>query len=146
MLITTCVHVDMVTTGSYMCLLVLGKVYRGVMSNNQHVAIKKITNDETFVREIRSLVHVKHPNLVPLLGYCENQSECFLIYELCPNGNLSDWLYGKRTPPHHPHTHTHTLIALSDMTHEFEFHQQQTETRLCHGFKGSRLQLAVLGG
>ncbi|KAI3452408.1 hypothetical protein Pfo_009073 [Paulownia fortunei] len=75
-----------------------GKVYRGVMSNNQHVAIKKITNDgcaDTFVREIRSLVHVRHPNLVGLVGYCENGSECLLIYELCPNGNLSEWLYGK---------------------------------------------------
>ncbi|KAH6830217.1 hypothetical protein C2S53_000186 [Perilla frutescens var. hirtella] len=72
-----------------------GKVYRGVLFNKQHVAIKQITNDDTYMREIRSLVHVKHPNLVPLLGYCENGSECFLIYELCPNGNLSDWLYGK---------------------------------------------------
>lgn len=89
--------------------MVLGKVYRGFMSNNQHVAIKKITNDETFLREIRSLVHVKHQNLAALLGYCEYGSECFLIYELCPNGNLSDWLYGKHLPPSR-----HTLIASSD--------------------------------
>ncbi|KAK4417747.1 Receptor-like protein kinase ANXUR2 [Sesamum alatum] len=75
-----------------------GKVYRGVLSNNQHVAIKKITDDgcvHTFLREIRSLVQVRHPNLVALVGYCENGSECFLIYELCPNGSLSEWLYGK---------------------------------------------------
>lgn len=64
------------------------------MSNNQYVAIKQIDKDETFVREIKSLVHLRHQNLVSLLGYCENGSECFLVYELCPNGNLSDWLYG----------------------------------------------------
>ncbi|KAL0343979.1 UNVERIFIED_CONTAM: Receptor-like protein kinase ANXUR2 [Sesamum angustifolium] len=75
-----------------------GKVYRGVLYNNQHVAIKKITDDgcvHTFLREIRSLVQVRHPNLVALVGYCENENECFLIYELCPNGSLSEWLYGK---------------------------------------------------
>ncbi|XP_034706406.1 nodulation receptor kinase-like [Vitis riparia] len=75
-----------------------GKVYRGILQNNQHVAVKHIINDnhmETFVREITSLSHIKHPNLVALLGYCEVEDECFLVYELCPNGNLSEWLFGK---------------------------------------------------
>lgn len=50
---------------------------------------------ETFVREVTSLSHVKHPNLVELLGHCEAADECFLVYELCHNGNLSEWLFGK---------------------------------------------------
>lgn len=49
---------------------------------------------ETFVREVTSLAHVKHPNLVALLGHCDGQDECFLVYELCHNGNLSEWLFG----------------------------------------------------
>ncbi|KAB2090882.1 hypothetical protein ES319_A03G152800v1 [Gossypium barbadense] len=75
-----------------------GKVYKGLLSNGQYVAIKHIINDgqiETFVREVRSLSHIKHPNLVALVGYCENEDECFLVYELCHHGNLSEWLYGK---------------------------------------------------
>ncbi|XP_021649045.2 proline-rich receptor-like protein kinase PERK3 [Hevea brasiliensis] len=75
-----------------------GKVYKGILSNNQHVAIKHIINDgnaETVVREVTSLLHVTHPNLVALLGYCVREDECFLIYELCPNGNLSEWIFGK---------------------------------------------------
>ncbi|XP_020416128.1 proline-rich receptor-like protein kinase PERK3 isoform X1 [Prunus persica] len=75
-----------------------GKVYKGILSNNQHVAIKHIINDgnvETFAREVTSLSHIRHPNLVTLLGYCVNEDECFLVYELCPNGNLSEWLFGK---------------------------------------------------
>ncbi|KAB2042036.1 hypothetical protein ES319_D02G188400v1 [Gossypium barbadense] len=74
------------------------KVYKGLLSNGQYVAIKHIINDgqiETFVREVRSLSHIKHPNLVALVGYCENEDECFLVYELCHHGNLSEWLYGK---------------------------------------------------
>ncbi|GFS35489.1 hypothetical protein Acr_00g0040100 [Actinidia rufa] len=75
-----------------------GKVYKGILSNKQHVAVKHIINDghaETFLREVRSLSHVRHPNLVALLGYCENEDEFFLVYELCPNGNLSEWLFGR---------------------------------------------------
>ncbi|KAI4350742.1 hypothetical protein L6164_005163 [Bauhinia variegata] len=74
-----------------------GKVYRGVMSNDQQVAIKHLISDgnmETFVREVTSLSHVKHPNLVALLGCCVEKDECFLVYELCPNGSLSEWLFG----------------------------------------------------
>ncbi|KAJ0038733.1 hypothetical protein Pint_23008 [Pistacia integerrima] len=60
--------------------------------------VKHIIKDgyvETFVREVRSLSDVQHPNLVALLGFCEDKDECFLVYELCHNGNLSEWLYGK---------------------------------------------------
>ncbi|TKY58633.1 Nodulation receptor kinase [Spatholobus suberectus] len=76
---------------------IAGKVYKGVLSNNQSVAVKHIAKEgymETFVREVRSLSHVRHQNLVALLGHCENDAECFLVYELCHNGNLSEWLFG----------------------------------------------------
>ncbi|KAJ0763269.1 putative protein kinase RLK-Pelle-URK-2 family [Helianthus annuus] len=75
-----------------------GKVYKGVLANGQNVAIKHIVNDgekETYVREITSLSHVKHPNLVRLLDHCEGEGECFLVYELCHWGNLSEWLFSK---------------------------------------------------
>ncbi|KAG5060603.1 hypothetical protein JHK87_001632 [Glycine soja] len=42
-------------------------VYKGTMTNNLNVAIKHIINDDgnvdTFVREITSLSHVRHPNI-----------------------------------------------------------------------------------
>ncbi|KAK1383774.1 proline-rich receptor-like protein kinase PERK3 [Heracleum sosnowskyi] len=77
---------------------IAGKVYKGILRNNQHVAIKQITDEgytETFFRELKSLSKVRHPNLVALLGYCRHKDECFLLYELCPNGNLSEWIFGK---------------------------------------------------
>lgn len=72
-------------------------MYKGILSNGQNVAVKHIINDgqmETFVREVTSLSHVRHPNLVSLLGHCEGRDECFLVYELCENGTLSEWLFG----------------------------------------------------
>ncbi|WOG93397.1 hypothetical protein DCAR_0312681 [Daucus carota subsp. sativus] len=77
---------------------IAGKVYKGILPNKQHVAIKQITDEgytETFLRELKSLAKVRHPNLVALLGYCRHKDECFLLYELCPNGNLSQWIFGK---------------------------------------------------
>lgn len=77
---------------------IAGKVYKGILSNSQHVAIKHIISEghtDTYVREVASLSDVRHPNLVALLGYCKNEDECFLVYELCHNGNLSEWLFGK---------------------------------------------------
>ncbi|KAJ1384883.1 Protein kinase domain [Sesbania bispinosa] len=76
---------------------IAGKVYKGILPNGHYVAVKHIIKEgymETFVREVRSLSHVKHPNLVALLGYCANEAECFLVYELCHHGKLSDWLFG----------------------------------------------------
>uniref|UniRef100_A0A8I6WTS5 Protein kinase domain-containing protein n=2 Tax=Hordeum vulgare subsp. vulgare TaxID=112509 RepID=A0A8I6WTS5_HORVV len=77
---------------------IAGKVYKGMLANGWPVAVKHIIKNEhaeTFVREVTSLSHVKHPNLVSLRGYCDGQEECFLVYELCVNGNLSEWLFGK---------------------------------------------------
>ncbi|OQU81736.1 hypothetical protein SORBI_3006G111400 [Sorghum bicolor] len=77
---------------------IAGKVYRGVLANGWPVAVKHIVKNEhaeTFLREVKSLSHVRHPNLVSLRGYCDGQEECFLVYELCVNGNLSEWLFGK---------------------------------------------------
>lgn len=68
-----------------------------MLANGWHVAVKHIIKDEdaeTFMREVTSLSHVKHPNLVTLRGYCEEDDERFLVYELCVNGNLSEWLFG----------------------------------------------------
>ncbi|CAL5370562.1 unnamed protein product [Camellia sinensis] len=75
-----------------------GKVYKGILSNKKPVAVKHIFNDkhvQTFLREVSSLSCIRHPNLVALLGCCENEDEFFLVYELCPNGNLAEWLFGK---------------------------------------------------
>lgn len=72
-------------------------MYKGILSNNQHVAIKHIIDDgkiQSFVREVTSLSHVRHPNLIALMGCCVMEDEYFLVYEFYPNGNLSEWLFG----------------------------------------------------
>ncbi|KAG9449958.1 hypothetical protein H6P81_009923 [Aristolochia fimbriata] len=44
--------------------------------------------------EIQSLLHIRHFNLVKILGYLEHQGGRMLIIEYVPNGNLREHLDG----------------------------------------------------
>ncbi|KAH0939147.1 hypothetical protein HID58_006608, partial [Brassica napus] len=71
-----------------------GRVYKGVMlETNLEIAVKKVSHDsrqglKEFVSEIVSIGRMRHPNLVPLLGYCRRRGELLLVYEYMPNGSL----------------------------------------------------------
>ncbi|CAI5980031.1 unnamed protein product [Closterium sp. NIES-65] len=42
----------------------------------------------SFPPQIHAVSQLRHPNLVRLLGYCEEREELLLVYEFVPNGNL----------------------------------------------------------
>ncbi|XP_006830569.3 putative serine/threonine-protein kinase [Amborella trichopoda] len=69
-----------------------GIVYKGVLPSGQVVAIKHIQRRSTadsFYAEVHGLSRIRHPNLVCLFGCCEEDQQQYLVYEYCPNGNLS---------------------------------------------------------
>ncbi|KAL2939532.1 hypothetical protein RDABS01_033691, partial [Bienertia sinuspersici] len=77
-----------------------GKVYRGMLSNGQLVAVKRAENgsqqgDLEFRTEIELLSRVHHKNLVRLFGFCLEKEELVLVYEYVPNGTLKESLAGK---------------------------------------------------
>ncbi|CAN6575941.1 unnamed protein product [Malus baccata var. baccata] len=77
-----------------------GKVYKGILSNNTAVAIKRaeegsLQGQKEFLTEIELLSRVHHRNLVSLVGYCDEEGEQMLVYEFMPNGTLHDWLWVK---------------------------------------------------
>ncbi|THG16897.1 hypothetical protein TEA_025620 [Camellia sinensis var. sinensis] len=77
-----------------------GKVYRGILSDNTIVAIKRATEgslqgQKEFLTEIQMLSRLHHRNLVSLVGYCDEEGEQMLVYEFMPNGTLQDWLSAK---------------------------------------------------
>ncbi|XP_044473991.1 probable LRR receptor-like serine/threonine-protein kinase At1g06840 isoform X2 [Mangifera indica] len=77
-----------------------GRVYRGVLSDNTIVAIKRaeigsVQGQKEFLTEIKLLSRLHHRNLVALLGYCDEEEEQMLVYEYIPNGTLRHWLSGK---------------------------------------------------
>ncbi|KAH9737061.1 protein kinase domain-containing protein [Citrus sinensis] len=77
-----------------------GKVYKGILSDNTTVAIKRaeegsLQGQNEFLTEIKLLSRLHHRNLVSLLGYCDEEGEQMLVYEFVPNGTLRDWLSGR---------------------------------------------------
>ncbi|KAJ4844944.1 hypothetical protein Tsubulata_019060 [Turnera subulata] len=74
--------------------------YRGILRDGSVVAIKCIsktsckTDEAEFLMGLKILTSLKHENLVRLRGFCcsKGRGECFLIYDLVPNGNLLEYL------------------------------------------------------
>nr|AFK47437.1 unknown [Medicago truncatula] len=76
-----------------------GVVYQGQLINGNPVAIKKLLNnlgqaEKEFRVEVEAIGHVRHKNLVRLLGFCIEGTHRLLIYEYVNNGNLEQWLHG----------------------------------------------------
>ncbi|KAG8501687.1 hypothetical protein CXB51_004690 [Gossypium anomalum] len=76
-----------------------GGVYKGRLINGTEVAVKKILNnlgqaEKEFRVEVEAIGHVRHKNLVRLLGYCIEGVHRMLVYEYVNNGNLEQWLHG----------------------------------------------------
>ncbi|GAV82543.1 Pkinase domain-containing protein [Cephalotus follicularis] len=76
-----------------------GVVYQGHLINGTPVAVKKILNnvgqaEKEFRVEVEAIGHVRHKNLVRLLGYCVEGIHRILVYEYVNNGNLEQWLHG----------------------------------------------------
>ncbi|KQK19470.1 hypothetical protein BRADI_1g48432v3 [Brachypodium distachyon] len=78
-----------------------GKVYKGMLqTSSQNVAIKRISPDskqgmKEFIAEITILGHLRHRNLVQLLGYCRHKNELLIVYDYMPNGSLDRVLHGQ---------------------------------------------------
>ncbi|XP_008807804.1 probable receptor-like protein kinase At5g18500 [Phoenix dactylifera] len=76
-----------------------GVVYRGRLVNGTPVAVKRLLNnlgqaEKEFRVEVDAIGHVRHKNLVRLLGYCVEGTQRMLVYEYVNNGNLEQWLHG----------------------------------------------------
>ncbi|GLU20490.1 hypothetical protein SLE2022_366860 [Rubroshorea leprosula] len=92
-----------------------GKVYKGVLSDNTKVAVKRLTDfespggDAAFQREVEMISVAVHKNLLRLIGFCTTPTERLLVYpfmqnlsvayrlrELKPGEAILDWPTRKR--------------------------------------------------
>ncbi|CAN6164181.1 unnamed protein product [Urochloa humidicola] len=82
-----------------------GKVYKGLLSVSKlEVAVKRVSHEskqgmKEFVAEIVSIGHLRHRNLVQLLGYCRRKGELLLVYEYMSNGSLDKYLHCEEDKP-----------------------------------------------
>nr|GEV35840.1 serine-threonine/tyrosine-protein kinase catalytic domain-containing protein [Tanacetum cinerariifolium] len=83
-----------------------GFVYKGKLNKSAGrsvlVAIKRLNTQfgqglKEFLTEIHLLSGKKHPNLISLLGYCEEDKEKILVYEYAQRGSLDQYLRRNNT-------------------------------------------------
>eukprot|EP00850_Spirogloea_muscicola_P006547 SM000031S11556 [mRNA] locus=s31:304713:307326:+ [translate_table: standard] len=80
-----------------------GKVYKAILADGRkaavkHLAIGSTQGEREFQSEVDLLSHLRHPNLVELLGHCSSKEHRLLVYELMPGGSVLDHLHGFQTP------------------------------------------------
>jgi serine/threonine protein kinase len=79
-----------------------GSVYKGkIPSTLTDVAVKRISQGskqgvKEFVSEVTTIGQLRHRNLAPLLGWCQERGGFMLVYELMPNGSLDQFLFKTR--------------------------------------------------
>lgn len=68
-----------------------GKVYKGVLSDNTKIAVKRLTDYESpggeaaFQREVEMISVAVHRNLLRLIGFCTTATERLLVYPFMQN-------------------------------------------------------------
>ncbi|PNT77276.1 protein STRUBBELIG-RECEPTOR FAMILY 7 isoform X2 [Brachypodium distachyon] len=77
-----------------------GRVYRGQLSNQKVLAVKKINSStlptnpsDFFIELVANISKLNHPNLSELKGYCAEHGQCLLAYDFYRNGSLHDFLH-----------------------------------------------------
>ncbi|XP_057948501.1 probable inactive receptor kinase At1g27190 [Malania oleifera] len=75
-----------------------GVSYKAVLRDGSVLAIKRLSNcrlgEKHFRSEMNRLGQLRHPNLVPLLGFCGDEDDKLLVYKHMPNGTLYSVLHG----------------------------------------------------
>ncbi|KMT05736.1 hypothetical protein BVRB_7g166660 [Beta vulgaris subsp. vulgaris] len=77
----------------------MGTTYKAMLPDGSTLAIKRLNacklSEKVFKTEMNRLGKLRHPNLVPLLGYCIVEDEKLLVYKHLSNGTLHSVLHGE---------------------------------------------------
>ncbi|XP_034211326.1 wall-associated receptor kinase 2-like [Prunus dulcis] len=115
-----------------------GTVYRGILSNEQVVAIKKskvsapITESRQFVNEVIVLSQIHHKNVVRLIGCCLETQTPILVYEFIAHGTLYEHIHRKNNKATSPLSLPLRLKIASDTAEALAYLHYSTSTPIIH--------------
>ncbi|KAL2894007.1 Proline-rich receptor-like protein kinase PERK1 [Bienertia sinuspersici] len=79
------------------------RVYRGSLPDGKELAVKILKHSEDvlqdFVMEIEIITSLHHKNIISLFGFCFEESNLLLVYDLLSRGSLEENLHGSRRDP-----------------------------------------------
>ncbi|XP_076908962.1 L-type lectin-domain containing receptor kinase VIII.1-like [Bidens hawaiensis] len=103
--------------------------YHGTLLNGCHVVVKRFlveyfkssgVNRRHVCKQIKAMSKLRHPNLVPIRGWCFDHQETMVVYDYVPNGVLDDWLYGNGVLPW-----SRRLKVVRDVAHALNYLHSQ---------------------
>ncbi|KAF3321488.1 protein STRUBBELIG-RECEPTOR FAMILY 8 [Carex littledalei] len=78
----------------------LGRVYKAEFPNAKVLAVKKVDSaavslqeEDSFLDAVSNMSRLRHPNIIPLVGYCVEHGQRLLVYEYVGNGTLHEILH-----------------------------------------------------
>ncbi|XP_019159068.1 PREDICTED: probable receptor-like serine/threonine-protein kinase At5g57670 [Ipomoea nil] len=92
-------------TSNFMSENLIGKggssnVYKGCLPDGKELAVKILKPSEDlekqFCSEIETLTALHHENIISLFGFCLEENNLLLVYDLLSRGSLEDNLHGTR--------------------------------------------------
>uniref|UniRef100_A0A7C9ASV7 Receptor protein serine/threonine kinase n=2 Tax=Opuntia streptacantha TaxID=393608 RepID=A0A7C9ASV7_OPUST len=79
------------------------RVYRGSLPDGKELAVKILNPSEEvvqeFVTEIETITSLHHKNIISLFGFCFENNNFLLVYDLLSRGSLEDNLHGTKKNP-----------------------------------------------
>lgn len=101
------------------------KVYRGCLADGKELAVKilKPSDDvlKEFLLEIEIITTLHHKNIISLLGFCFENGNLLLVYDLLSRGSLEENLHGRKIYPV-ASLLVFVSMIIEDSTHFFLFH------------------------
>ncbi|KAM0952385.1 putative protein kinase RLK-Pelle-SD-2b family [Dioscorea sansibarensis] len=74
-----------------------GSVFKGVLPDSTAIAVKKLEGlhqgEKQFRAEVSTLGTIQHVNLIPLRGFCVEDTKRLLVFDYMPNGSLDSHLF-----------------------------------------------------
>ncbi|URE00940.1 inactive receptor kinase [Musa troglodytarum] len=115
-----------------------GSCYKATLDGARMVVVKRLrgvgpVTEEEFLKHMKSLSAMEHPNLMPLLGYYFSTTEKLVISNYACRGNLFDRIHGRRRADRTPFTWSSRLQVAQGVAQGMEFLHLNMRSSVPHG-------------